>query len=271
MFLTRKALNKITLLTAAYGILGVFCFIVAGIFAGLLIANKLLIILGIVSLILGIIFRTIGKYAEGKGKLINSGNKLIFHELRPAEFIRLYEEKRDCPDNVLSKPDFDVLQLLTTAYDALGDTDHELETLDQMLSVGCEKQKATAHLLKSAVLFSMGKVEEADLLYSEVQNGKMSLLAKTTADIIMRSDRAMALGDFTTAETYYKQMLTKTFPKSTPLSILYAHFHLAKIYSQTKRIEEAKIHCRYCVENGGETGIQSEAAAMLNTLNIIGN
>lgn len=266
MFLTRKALQKIRLLTGAYYILGALCLIVSSAFAFLCIESKFLVILGIVSLLLGVLSRTIGRYSEGKGKLINSGNKLVFQQLCPAEFIHLYEEKRNSSENVISKPDFDVLQLVATAYDALGDTEHELETLEEMLSIASEKKKSLVNLLKAAALFGIGKIEEADRLFCQMQNEKMDLITKATFDMILKSDRAMALGDYSIAEIYNKQMLIKTFPKNTPLALLYIHFSLAKIYYITERFSEAKPHCKYCVENGGETAIKLEAANMLNDL-----
>lgn len=266
MFLTRKSLKKIRLLTGAYYILGVFCFLMSGVFALLGEISWFLVAFGIVCLLLGVVFRAVGRYAEGKGILLNSGNKLVLQQLRPAEFIRLYEEKRDSSENVIAKPDFDVLRLVATAYDALGDTEHELETLDEMLSIASEKKKSSAVLLKAAVLFSIGKIEEADRLFSQVQNTKMDLVTKMMSDMILKSDRAMAIGDYATAEIYFKQMLAKTFPKNTSLSLLYDHFGLAKIYKRTERFDEAKFHCNYCVENGGETSIQAEAVNMLNDL-----
>lgn len=266
MFLTKKALTKIRLMTGVYCILGVLFLIISGILVSFLVKSIFLVILGIVCFPLAAVCYASGKYTEGKGKLINSGNKLVFQQLRPAEFIRLYEEKRDHPDNVIARPDFEVLQLLATAYDALGDTDRELKILEQLISIASEKKKGLAKLMKSAVLFSVGKVEEADLLYSEVLSGKTDLLTKATLDTITKSDRAMALGDYTIAETYYRQLLTQTFPKNTPLSILYAQFNLAKIYYATGRYDDAKIQLQHCIETGGETGIKSESANMLTKL-----
>jgi len=266
MFLTRKAQKKIRLLTGAYYVLGLFCFLVSAMFSWLGMEIKVLMILGIISLVLGVLFGATGKYAEGTGKLINSGNKLVFHELRPAEFIRLYQEKRDCPENVIVKPSFDVLRLLLTAYSALGNYDRELEVLDQMLSIASEKQKRIAKLLKSSLLFSIGKVEEANILYNQVLNEKMDLITKGTLDIVMKTDRAIALGDFATAEAYFKQKLAASFPKNTPLSTLYLHLCLGKIYYSTGRSEQAKIHFNYCIENGGETAIPSEASNLLEKM-----
>lgn len=264
MFLTRKSLKKINLLTGAYLVWGAFCFIVSVVFALLSIEYVPLIVIGVFSIAFGALVRVSGKYAEGKGKLINSGNKLVHMELRPAEFIRLYEEKRDSPDNVISSPDFDVLSLVVTAYDALGDSESALTTLDQIISIAPDKKRPLAKIIRASILYSVGRIEEAEQLYREVQNEEMDYMAKAVLDVMLKCDRAMALGDYTTAEAYNKQLLARTFPKNTPLTVLYAHFALAKIYCATERLEQAKVHLNYCVENGGETAIKSDAVDMLN-------
>lgn len=266
MFLTKKSLKKIRLLTVAYLILGVICFAFYAVFTSLFIECNFLLILGIISWAFGAVFCATGRYAEGKAKLLNMGNKLVLRELRPAEFVRLYEQARDCTNNVVSKPDFDVLQMVSMAYDAMGDTERELETLDQMFLIADDKKKTRVKLLKASVLYSVGRLSEADKLYNEALNEKMDLLAQTTLDAVIKGDRAMALGDFATAEAYHKQMLARTTIKNIPLSVLVIHFSLATIYYKTERFDEAKIHLDYCVKNGGETGMKSAAADMLNNL-----
>ncbi len=267
MFLTRKSLKKINALTIVYCAMSVVFFSIFVVFKWLRISeDNLLLVFVILPLIMCIIFRMVGRYAEGKGKLINSGNKLIFQELRPDEFVRLYEEKRDCPDNVISKPDFDVLRMLVAAYDAMGDTSNVLNTIEEMLSIAPEKKKMVVKLLKSAALFDRGEIENAELIYSEAINQKMNTMTRMVFDAVTKCDRAIAIGDFTTAEAYTKQTLTQKFPPNTPLSILYAHFHLAKIYCATDRLEEAKEYLKYCVENGGETVLKAEAAERLEKL-----
>lgn len=271
MFLTKKSLAKIRLLTGLFYLVGAFCFAVFGVYESMDTECKDLAILGILSIFLGIIFRAAARYSEGKGNLIISGNKLVLQELRPAQFIKLYEEKQNCADNVIARPDFDVLQLLATAYDALGDADRSLETLDQMFLLASKKKKTYVKLLKSSILFNIGKDKEADVLYREVLSEEKDWMTKATLEIAMKCDRAIAIGDFITAEAYTKEMLSKTAPKPTPLSILYAHFNLAKIYYLTHENDEAKLHLNYCVENGGETGVKQEAVKMLNDLNAVHN
>lgn len=257
MYINKKSLTKIWLLVGAYLALGTFSFLISILFAILEIEGNFHIIAGCFCLAVAPLTYAIGRYAEGKGKLINSGNRLIFHQLRPAEFVRLYNEKRDDPSNVFSKPDFDVLQLLVAAYDALGETERALDAVEQMLTISPEKKLVRAKLLKCGLLFDIGRSEEADTIYRDVISRKLDMMSKYFSDVVMKSDRALALGDDTTAEAFYRQALTQ---KSTPLSILYAHYHLAGICYRTNRIEEAEEHRNYCIQKGGETVIQQKAA-----------
>ena len=256
MFLTKKSLTKIWLLTGAYLVLAAFCFFIAIVFAVFQIECMTYIIIGTLCLAASPLIYKFGRYAEGKGKLIAKGNKLILHQLRPAEFVRLYEEKRNDPGNVVSEPDFEVLQMLASAYDALGYADRALEAAELSLAVAPKKKVPRAKLSKCSLLFSSGRFDEAEAIYSDVLSGELDMMSKYLADVLMKSDRALALGDNTTAEAYFRQSLAKS---STPLSILYAHYHLAKICYRTNRTEEAGVHRSYCIENGGETGIQQEA------------
>ncbi len=265
MFLNKKVLTKIWLLTGAYLTLAACCFVSTVVFTCLDMECGTLIVLGILSVILAPLFYKLGRYAEGKGKLLSKGNKLICHELRPAEYIRLYEERRDDPTNVISKPDYDVLQMLVAAYDALEDRTHALETMDQALAVVPEKHRNRAMILKCGLLFNYGKFDEAEVTYRDLTTKDLDMVSKTLMDTVMKSDRAIALGDDATAEAYFRQSLTQTFPKPTPLSVLYAHYHLAKICQRTNRAEEALEHLHYCIQNGGQTGTQREAEALMKT------
>ena len=266
MFLTRKARNSINWLTIAYCVLGVLLLLLAGFDALLGAVSWELVCIGILAIAFGFLLRPIMRYSLGTNKLLMRANKLVYHQLRPGEFIRLYIQKRDCPDNVVAKPDFNVLNQLAVAYDALDDTAHVQETLDQMLSIAPEKKKAYAMLLKAGMLYGKGQKEEAEQLYREAQNGKLDFMTKATADVVLKTDRAMALGDYATAEAYFKQMLAQSFPKHPPLSVLIAHYNLGKIYALTNHPEKAKEHVNYCLENGGETAIKAKTAEILDFL-----
>lgn len=260
MFLNNKSLLKIWLLVGAYLALATLCFLFEIIFVAFEIEGSFHIIVGCFCLVAAPLFYAWGRWAEGKGKLLNKGNQLIFHQLKPAEFIHLYEQRRDDPSNIVAKPDYQVLQMLVAAYDALDDHDLALVTMDQALTVAPEKHRNRALIIKCSLLFNYGKLEEADALYRELSSKELDFMCKTLMDAVIKSDRAMLLGDVTTAEAYYRQAMNQSFPKPTPLSLLYYHYHLAKICYKTNRREEAEEHRNYCIENGGETGSQRKAA-----------
>lgn len=260
MFLTKKSLIKIWLLVGADLLIAAFAFLAAIVFALQEIEYLTLVVIGCLCLVLALLSYQSGRYAEGKGKLIAKANKLILQKLKPAEFILLYEEALHNPDNQVSRPDSDVLQLLLTAYDSLGDTEKAFETVEQLLAIAPEKKRNIAKLLKSALLFSASRFDEAESIYREVINENMDIITKNLADTVMKTDRAMFLGDYTTAESYYRQTLTQKYCPATPLYKLSAHYSLAKICYKTDRQEEAEEHRKYCIENGGETGLQRTAA-----------
>ena len=266
MFLTKKALFKIWFITITYAVFGVIWFLMPIVHTALRSDSVRYVVFGIIFLLLSVFFYKWGRFAEGKGKLLSKGKKLIHYELRPAEFIRLYEESRDCPDNVISKPDFDVLWVVLSAYDVLDDVEREFEALEHKSIVAPEKKKPLVKILKASMLFDKGRTEEAESLYFEVLNGKKDLTTMATLDVLAKCDRAKAMGDYATAEAYYRQKLIKSFPKNTPLDIILARFSLAEICCKTDRKEEAKEHFNYCVENGGETSMASTAREMLEKL-----
>lgn len=237
------------------------CFFIGILFAFLGIEGNFHIIVGCFCLGAAPLFYAWGRYAEGKGKLLNKANQLIFHTLKPAEYIKLYEQKRDDPTNVIARPDYQVLQMLVAAYDALEEHDQALSTMDQALAVAPTKHRNRALITKCALLFNYGRFEEAEALYRELSTKELDVMSKTLMDAVIKSDRAMLLGDDTTAEAYYRQSMTRSFPKPTPLSLLYGHYHLARICERTGRHEEALEHLNYCIENGGETGTQRKAAS----------
>ena len=260
MFLTKKSLRKIRLLVGADLLVAAFSFLSAIVFALLEMEYLTLVLIGCLCLVLAFLSYKTGHYAESKGKLIAEGNKLLTQELRPNEFIRLYEEKSTDQTNVITKPDSDVLQLLLTAYDVMGEQNRALEIAEQLLTIAPTRKLNIVKILKCSLLFNTDRTDEAENLYREVINGEMDMITKNVADILMKTDRALSLGDYTTAECYFNQSLTQKFPKPTPLSKLSAHYHLAKICYKTGRTEEAEEHRKYCIENGGETGMQREAA-----------
>ena len=121
MLLTKKGFRKILIMAICYFILASIDIFLWAVFNSMGINENCLLILGIVVYLLCILIVFLGLYAEGKGKLINLGNKLVRNELKPAEFIEQYESLKDSNDLVIKKPDIETLQLLAIAYDSLDD------------------------------------------------------------------------------------------------------------------------------------------------------
>ena len=267
MFLTQKSLRKIRLLTTAYFILDAIMLVLALLSLALHInAVPDFIFLGLV-ILLGLLFNKWGRFAEGKGKLINAGNKLVNKELRPREFVELYHQRKNDPTNVIAEDDFDVLRLLAAAYDSLGESENVLATIDRMIDIATPKQKPLALLNKSAVLYSTGRVEEAEMLFHSVDTEKAGAIVKMIVDVVLKVDRAKALKDYPTAEQFLKSALNRKGLGVTPLFTVVNHFILAEIYTETDRLPEAEPHYRYCAEHGGETFYRQKSAEVLENLN----
>ena len=265
MYLTNKQRRKIRLLTGAYiaiGAISLLAFIVFGPYN----EDLTLLILGLLMLLLSPVIYKVGRYGEGQAKLINKGNKLVLGQLRPAEFLQIYEETRNNPDNVVAEPKFDVLQMVLLAYDVLGKTEEALDTLALMATVVPEKKRHLLKGLQASLLYANGKVEQAEKLYTELLNTKLDIMAAAVMNALTNADRAMARGDFATAEAYFNRTLTQAFPKPNPLGVVQTHFNLATIYLKTDRTEEAKTHLDYCIAHGGETFFQSQAQTLRNHL-----
>ncbi len=91
MFLTKKSFRKILIIAICYFVLGSICLAFAIFFTNMEIDSTFLFTLGVIVYVLNVLIVFCGWYAEGKGKLINLGNKLVRNELKPAEFIKHYE------------------------------------------------------------------------------------------------------------------------------------------------------------------------------------
>ncbi len=266
MFLTKKSLRKILIMAGAYFILGSFCITLGTMFANLGVGDGFLLILGVISLALGVLFAFWGRYAEGKGKLINLGNRLVRKELKPAEFIKEYEILKNSKDLVINKPSFEVLQLVVLAYNCLEEQESCLSVADEMIAVADEKKKTMAKLFKVSILFAYNRTEEADELFNELRKCKLNLMCTAMADAILKSDRAMAMGDYKTVEAYNLKMLEQEFPKLDNCSKLVYNYKLGEIYEKLNDKEKAISFYRYCADNGGETAIRASAKAAIEKL-----
>ncbi len=95
MFLTNKSFRKILIVAVCYLILGSVAIALWAVFSSSGIECPLLSILGIIVYLFCILIVFWGRYAEGKGKLINLGNRLVRNELKPAEFLPEYKALKE--------------------------------------------------------------------------------------------------------------------------------------------------------------------------------
>lgn len=268
MFLTKKSLRKILIMAICYFAIGSIAIIFELIFASIGVADNFLLILGLITYILGLFFAICGFYAEGKGKLINLGNKLVRKELKPAEFLKEYENIKNSKDLVINKPSIEVLQLVSTAYDSLNDKENVLLTADEIIEAAKDKKKTFANLLKVSFLFSFGEKEEAELLFNETQKVKLDMMSSVLTDAIMKTDRAMAMGDYKIVEANSLKMLERSFPKLDNLGKLLINYTLGEVYEKLEENEKAVFYYNYCSNFGGETAIKESAKEKLEQLNL---
>lgn len=263
MFLTKKSFRKVLMIAICYFLLGSICIGSWAVFNSMGTNEGFLLILGIIAYLLCVLMTFWGRYAEGEGKLINLGNKLIRNELKPAEFIKCYEGLKNADDLVVKKPSFDVLRVALIAYDLLNDSENALATVDEIIDVASDKKQNFAKLLKTALLFSYGQNQEAEILFNEIQKQKLNIVCSGLVDVILKSDRAMAMGDYEIAEAYYLKTLARSFPKLDKTEKLLSNYHLGEVYERLHDTDKAIEHYRYCVNFGGETAIRASAIEKL--------
>lgn len=266
MFLTKKAFRKVMIMVICYFALGSICFALAAYFENMDIDSEALWYLGILVYLLAVPIFFAGRYSEGKGKLILLGGRLVQKELKPAAFIKEYEALRNNDCLIINKPCVEVLTVVASAYDSLDDKENVLKTLDEMIAVAGEKKLAYATILKASVLYSHNRTEEAEKLFVEAQKMKLGIVCASMVDATLKSDRAMAVGDYEVAEAYYLKMLERKVPKLDNLLKLVAHFQLGEIYEKLDDNEKAVFHYQYCMHNGGETAIKKSAIEKLQSV-----
>lgn len=260
MFLFKKGLAKVLIMVICYIALGSFS-IASWIFFRLLGSESaLMLILGVATYLTCALIALWGLYAEGKGKLLNTAQKLVRVELRPAEFIKQYEALRNSSELIINKPSFEVLQMLAIAYDTLDDRESCLATVKEMIAVAPDKKKDQAELFYISILFSYEKKEEAERLFNDLQLRKLDAVSRMMVDSILKSDRAMVMGDYKTVELYNLQLLERSFPKLDNLGKLIVNYKLGEVYEKLGETEKALARYEYCAANGGETAIRTAAS-----------
>ena len=222
--------------------------------------------LGIAVLLCCPLIWIVGRYYVGVVRVLGDGARMLRIDLRPREFIEYYESLENSPELVLNKPTVNVLTLLSLAYDLVGDREGCLAVTERIISVAGEKKKGFAKLVRASYLFSYGRVEEGELLYNEALSEAKDAASRSLADTVMKTDRAMAMGDYKTVEAYNLEVLGRSFPKADALSRLVLNSNLGEIYEKSGEPEKALLHYTYCAENGGETAIRDSAREAVKRL-----
>lgn len=266
MFLTKKAFTTILIMTIIYFLIGSIFIFLSILLYGIGEPDVFLFILGIIVYFFAVLVFFWGRYSEGTAKIIKLGNKLVRKELKPAEFIVHYEALKNANDLVINKPNVDVLRVAIIAYDLLDETDKALATVEEMIHMAGKKKTTLAKLIKTSLLFSCGRHQEAELLFCEIQKQKLDIICIGLVDIILKSDRAMAIGDYKVAEAYNLNLLSRPFPKPDNIEKLVAHYTLGRIYEKSQENEKAILHYQYCESFGGETAIKKSSLEKLQFL-----
>ena len=265
MFLTKKSVVKIALMTMLYFLLGSLSFAAGIYFYSLGVHGKELFIIGAVAYALCPLVALWGRYAEGTAKMLNRYNKLVRRGLKPAEFIKEYEELKASPKLVVCKPRYDLLGCLCVAYECLDDHESALSVAEEAISVA-GKKKSRALLLKASLLYSCGRADEAERILEEVERSKPDLVSKGMIDMIRKGDRAMAIGDYNTVINTSLVRLEQKFPKLDNLAEVALHHVIAEAYEKLGNTANAVTYYRYCAEHGGETAYKVTAASALERL-----
>ena len=265
MFLTKKSVTKIALMAILYFLIGSVSIAFGVCFNSLGFYDSSFFVIGIVLYLICPPIVLWGRYSEGVGKVVARYNKLVRRELKPAEFIKEYEELKASPKLVVCKPRYDLLGCLCVAYEYLGDHEKALSVAEESISVA-GKKKSRALLLKASLLYSCDRVEEAERILEEVERSNPDLISKGMIDMIRKSDRAMAIGDYNTAIITGLVRLEQKFPKLDNLAEVVLRCGIAEAYEKLGDIENAVIYYRYCAEHGGETAIKTTAQTALERL-----
>lgn len=265
MLLTKKNIAKIAFMVILYFLLGSFSFAAGIYFYSLGMHGKELFIIGAVVYALCPLVALWGRYAEGTVKMLNRYNKLVGQQLKPAEFIKEYEDLKASPELVVCKPGYNLLGCLCAAYECLDEHERVLEVADEAISVA-GKKKSRALLLKASLLYSCGRVDEAERILEEVERSKPDLVSKGMIDMIRKGDRAMAIGDYNTVINTSLVRLEQKFPKLDNLAEVALHHVIAEAYEKLGDTENAVTYYHYCAEHGGETAYKATAASALERL-----
>ena len=265
MFLTKKSIVKIALMAILYFLIGSVSIAFGVCFNSLGLYDSSFFVIGIILYLICPLIVLWGRYSEGVGKVVARFNKLVRRELKPAEFIKEYEELKASPKLGVCKPRYDFLGCLCVAYECLDDHESALSVAEEAISVA-GKKKSRALLLKASLLYSCGRVDEAERILEAVERSKPDLVSKGMIDMIRKGDRAMAIGDYNTVINTSLVRLEQKFPKLDNLAEVALHHVIAEAYEKLGDTENAVTYYHYCAEHGGETAYKATAASALERL-----
>ena len=264
MFLSKNAVTKTVVTSVMFLIIGAL-FIGLSVFlsaGGQKYAPSL--IAGIVFCSLAVINALVGIYSEGITKVFARGCKLVRDELDPEAFIAYYNGVSRSA-NAVSRPTYDISELLLTAYELSGNMRGKQAQLAHMRSALKPKYLPRITVLEACRAYDDGDADEGDRLLSLA--GKKyppSVTVSTMIDIAGKTSAALCRGDLKTAESYYNGVLNGSgIMKPDNAARLMAHWELFRISEQNGDTEKALEHLRFCAENGGRTAIRSKALSLL--------
>ena len=219
---------------------------------------------GIVFAVIAVVNILVGIYAEGMVKPLEEARRLVGKELDPDRFIAYYNAECSA-DNFISKPGYDISELLLTAYELTGNLRGKRAQLALMKKNLGKRYAAHLTVLEATQAYEDGDTETGDKLLEKAEKkAPASVTIGSMADIARKSARAKATGDLLTAKTYYNGVLNGAgLMKADNAGLLTAHWELFRICEDTGESEEALGHLKWCAEYGGSTAIRSKALALL--------
>lgn len=264
MFLSRSALIRSVLIGSFFLIIAIV-FFVAAFFINKGEMNPVpSVIAGTVMTCLSALSTFIGIYAESVSKPFAEGTRLVRKELQPKKFIEMYKEKSD-GDNVVSRPRFDMLELLYTAYDLTGDKSGRASAIEIMKAEMKPSYKGKIAVYAADEAYRDGDIENGDRLLSYAEEHDGSSTVSAMADAVRKTSKAKAEGDTATEEKYYAGLLSaQGLFKADNAAVLTARWRLYHIFKSSGRDAEAEEHLTYCADHGGNTAIRKAAKAIIS-------
>ncbi|MBO4423841.1 MAG: hypothetical protein J5879_10395 [Clostridia bacterium] len=262
MFLSKEALIKAILIPALFLPVGIFFFVLSYLIGKSEASPVPCLIAGIVFTLISVVSAPLTVYFEGVSKLYSAGVRLVHKELLPEEFISLYKEKSEPGKNVISRPGYDILEMLYNACDLLDDRAGARVALNKMRELK-PRFRGRSAVLEAAEAYKRGDIASGDAFLSKAEEKYGSSEVRAAADALRKSERAMASGDFAAAKEYYSGIAgadSVLGPDSD--AILKANWYMYIICRKTGDPASSD-YLGYCAEHGGSTAIGRKAGLIL--------